>query len=130
MAYRTAEQVRWRQMDFIKGYEIKVSHQHPCRGMCDDLAGIYPKTFKWTGWHPNDICYVIPVIMTDDEYYSGSTDKVVDVPDNFKKWFGENQSKLSNWKSIPYYVQDNENIVTDEKQKRNMRVRKALSLKR
>lgn len=55
MAYRTAEQTRWQQMDFIKGYEIKLSHSHPKKDVCDELAGVYPKWFKWTGWHPN--CY-------------------------------------------------------------------------
>ncbi len=55
MAYRTAEQTRWQQMDFIKGYEIKLSHSHPKTDICDQLAGVYPKWFHWTGWHPN--CY-------------------------------------------------------------------------
>lgn len=55
MAYREAEQTRWRQMDFIKGYEIKLSHSHPKYDVCDELTGVYPKWFKWTGWHQN--CY-------------------------------------------------------------------------
>ena len=46
MAYRTAEQTRWQQMDFIKGYEIKLSHSHPRHDVCDELAGVYPKWFK------------------------------------------------------------------------------------
>ena len=63
MAYRTAENERWKQMDFVVGYEIKLSGNHNCKGVpagrfsdiCDTLAGKYPKDFKWTGWHPN--CY-------------------------------------------------------------------------
>lgn len=59
MAYRTAENERWKQMDFVVGYEIKLSHVHhqrmPHGDICDTLAGKYPKDFVWTGWHPN--CY-------------------------------------------------------------------------
>jgi len=47
MAYRTAEQTRW-----CVGYEIKLSQSYPWHDACDTLAGKYPKTFKWTGWHP------------------------------------------------------------------------------
>lgn len=63
MAYRTAENERWKQMDFVVGYEIKLSGNHNCKGIpnsqfydvCDALAGKYPKDFTWVGWHPN--CY-------------------------------------------------------------------------
>lgn len=60
MAYRQAENLRWQQMDFVVGYEIKLSNNHTCNGkpfqdICDILAGKYPKDFQWTGWHP--LCY-------------------------------------------------------------------------
>lgn len=55
MAYRSAEQARWQQFDFILGYKIKISDSHPRYDICDDLAGDYPKDFKFRGWHPN--CY-------------------------------------------------------------------------
>lgn len=55
MAYRSAEQARWQQFDFILGYKIKLSDSHPRYDICDDLAGDYPKDFKFRGWHPN--CY-------------------------------------------------------------------------
>ena len=57
MAYRTAEQTRWAQMDFVIGKKIKISgaHSEKDADICDMLQGDYPKDFKWTGWHPN--CY-------------------------------------------------------------------------
>lgn len=55
IAYRTAEQERWKQFDFILGYKIKLSGSHPAKDICDDLQGDYPVEFKFTGWHPN--CY-------------------------------------------------------------------------
>lgn len=55
MAYQTAENERWKQMDFVVGYEIKRSgREFPCT-VCESLAGKYPKDFTWVGWHPN--CY-------------------------------------------------------------------------
>ena len=55
MAYRTAENERWQQMDFVVGYEVKRSgREFPCV-VCESLVGKYPKSFKFTGWHPN--CY-------------------------------------------------------------------------
>lgn len=58
MAYRTAEQLRWMQMDFVLGKEIKLSKGHKERDfdICDELAGRYPKDFDWKGWHSN--CYL------------------------------------------------------------------------
>ena len=63
MAYRSAESLRWKDMDFVVGYEIKLSDNHNCKGVpagrfrdiCDELAGPYPKGFQWSGWHP--FCY-------------------------------------------------------------------------
>ena len=55
MAYRTAEQKRWQQFDFVLGYEIKLSGSHPVTDICDELKGRYPKDFHFMGWHPS--CY-------------------------------------------------------------------------
>lgn len=58
MAYRSAEQMRWMQMDFVLGKEIKLSKAHKDRSedICDILQGKYPKDFDWKGWHSN--CYL------------------------------------------------------------------------
>lgn len=72
MAYRKAEQERWQQFDFVLGYEIKLSGSHPAHDVCDHLAGKYPKDFVWTGWHPNDMCYVVPILMSEEEYFEES----------------------------------------------------------
>ena len=113
MAYRTAEQTRWQQMDFIVGYEIKLSAKHPCHDVCDDLAGKYPKDFKWTGWHPNDMCYLVPILNTEEEFWSDSTtsiNEVKDVPEGFKKWVKDNKVRLERAEqrgTLPYFVSDN-----------------------
>ena len=60
IAYRSSDWERIQNFDFVTGIEIKLSNNHPEPDICDDLKGIYPKWFKWTGWHPN--CY------SDDSY--------------------------------------------------------------
>ena len=70
MAYRESDQLRWDKLDFIVGYEVKLSNNHTLNGkpfvdICDDLKGKYPKTFKFTGWHPQ--CYSNDTeVMTDN----------------------------------------------------------------
>lgn len=116
MAYRTAEQTRWQQMDFIKGYEIKLSHSHPRPDVCDELAGIYPKWFKWTGWHPNDMCYVVPIVMTDDEWYSGKGEVIDKMPDNFNGWVLSNVERIdgaAERNTLPYFIKDNLKYIND-----------------
>lgn len=123
IAYRTAENERWKQMDFVVGYEIKLSHVHhqrmPHGDICDTLAGKYPKDFVWTGWHPNDLCYKIPILKTEEEFWewdgrsevsTKSVNEVKDVPDAFKKWVDDNSSRISKAKkkgTLPYFLKDN-----------------------
>jgi hypothetical protein len=82
-AYRTSDQTRWKQLDFVKGYEVHLSDQHSVRvpkgDECDSLAGIYPKEFKFVNWHVN--CYSDDTeIMTHEGWklfrYLKDTDKV------------------------------------------------------
>lgn len=104
MAYRSAEQERWARMDYIKGKEIKTtnnpSHKHD---MCDLLAGVYPKDFYWTGWHVNCMCYAVPVIMGEKEFWTKKRDdKQIDVPHNFKAWVDDNKQKIAENKPVFY----------------------------
>ena len=137
MAYRTAENKRWGQMDFVVGYEIKLSGNHNCKGVpkgryydiCDQLAGKYPKDFEWKGWHPVCRCYKIPILKTEEEFWawdgrsvasSDSVNRVKDVPDNFKKWVISNQQRIDDSKkrgTLPYFLKDNPSYLKDDKNK-------------
>ena len=64
IAYRSADYERWAQLDFVVGVEIKLSNNHPEPDICDQLKGIYPKDFKWTGWHPHCRCHAISLLKT------------------------------------------------------------------
>lgn len=109
MAYRKAEQLRWQQFDFILGYEVKLSKRHPAPDICDDLIGRYPKDFVFLGWHPNCMCYVVPIIMSDEEYYSNvqSPNMVMQPNENFQTWIKVNMERIRNSKTLPYFLKDN-----------------------
>lgn len=126
MAYRTADYDRWQQLDFVIGVEIKLSNNHPEPDICDDLKGIYPKDFKWTGWHPNCRCYMQPVLASQTEV-DKMTENILDgedpkegvicsgevkkMPEEFNQWLQDNQERMEAAKergTLPYFVRDNE----------------------
>ena len=112
IAYRTADFERWGQLDFIIGYEIKLSNNHPCHDICDELAGKYPKTFKWTGWHPNCRCYMIPILAGEDDIedmlnkiLAGEDEEIskkgqiTEFPDEFVQWVKDNEDRMNEAKT-------------------------------
>lgn len=127
MAYRKAEQERWQQFDFVLGYEIKLSGSHPAHDVCDHLAGKYPKDFVWTGWHPNDMCYVVPILMSEEEYFEEEEKQ-------------EESPRISKYEAIKEYTHQNggiqaaidkegddvkyrmPDILSDEEKKRNKEI--------
>lgn len=126
MAYRTADHLKWQQLDFVVGIKIGLSNNHTLNGVpfhdiCDELAGRYPKDFKFTGWHPFCRCIATTILMTPEEFKANeeafldgkepavrSKNEVDDVPPQFKKWRKENANKIKSAKSLPYFVRDNE----------------------
>lgn len=123
MAYRTSDYTRWQQLDFVVGIEIRTSNNHPIADICDDLAGRYPKDFKFTGWHPQCRCHAVSILKTPEEMEADnerimngedlngeSINTVRDVPNNFKDWVKENDSRIamSNARgTLPYFLNDN-----------------------
>lgn len=115
MAYRKAEQTRWKQFDFILGYEIKLSKRHPAPDICDDLIGRYPKDFVFLGWHPNCMCYVIPIVMSDEEYYNSKqrVNNYMPLPSGLGSWIDKNCLRIlssSRRGTLPYWLRDNKNV--------------------
>ena len=120
IAYRTRDYLRWQQMDFVVGIEIRMSNNHPIEDICDELAGRYPKDFKFTGWHPFCRCHVVPALKTEEEMdkdtqriidgeepLPGSVNGVKDVPPAFRDWINSNSDRLARAKSAPYFLTDN-----------------------
>lgn len=132
MAYRTADHLRWQQQPFVVGIEIKLSNNHTCKGVigrfvdiCDDLAGVYPKDFKFVGWHPHCRCYCVPKQASKEEFMeyqqrllSGEDvsnyhfkGEVKDLPRNFKDWYTDNTDRIARAKSQPYFLRDNQKLI-------------------
>ena len=122
MAYRKADSERWQQIPFVLGIEIHVSKtNHPVEDICDELEGDYPKDFVFTGWHPFCKCFATSKLPTPEqfmEYQQAILDgkdvsdwnwdgEVTDVPENFDKWVEDNEERIANAKSLPYFLEDN-----------------------
>lgn len=121
MAYHASDQERWQQFDFVVGYEVKLSNNHPVNDLCDDFAGKYPKEFKFVGWHPQCRCHRVAILATTDEFVAvqkailngdeplGFTSKnlVKDLPSGYKDWIEANKARVATAKSIPYFIKDN-----------------------
>ncbi|MBR3830726.1 MAG: hypothetical protein IKJ52_05695 [Muribaculaceae bacterium] len=80
------------------------------------MKGKYPKDFKWTGWHPNDLCYVIPIIKTEEQFWlpeserGKDNDEITDVLQGFKTWVANNRDRIARAEkrgTLPYFVRDN-----------------------
>ena len=115
MAYRKAEQTRWQQFDFILGYEIKLSKRHPAPDICDDLIGRYPKEIVFLGFHPNCMCYVVPIVMSDEEYYNSKqrVNNYMPLPSGLGSWIDKNCLRIlssSRNGTLPYWLRDNKNV--------------------
>ena len=88
IAYRTADYLRYQDLDFVVGIRIVLSNNHTLLGsdgaphaftdICDELSapmgskatkgrGCYPKDFKFTGWHPHCRCHVETILKSDKE---------------------------------------------------------------
>lgn len=68
LAYRMGDAERWKQLDFVLGYDVERSRNgHPCV-ICDALVGRYPKDFVFPGFHPFCICHATPVLMDHDDF--------------------------------------------------------------
>ena len=129
MAYRTADHLRWQQMNFVTGIEIKLSNNHNCRGIakgqfydiCDELAGIYPKDFKFVGWHPFCRCFAVAKLADmkefleyQDKFVEGEdvsnykfSGEVTQMPKQFNEWVKNNEERIKRAKSLPYFIRDN-----------------------
>lgn len=127
MAYRESDWQRWQSLDFVVGYEIVRSNHEPLCDcdICARLVGKYPKTFKFIGWHPQCMCYAIPILMDEETFddnelgdlkaalrgtkyvHKQAANTVPDVPDGFKEWVKDHIEAQKGWSSTPYFIRDN-----------------------
>ena len=124
MAYRTADYERWQQLDFVVGIKIEPSVNNHETDICDDLAGKYPKDFKWTGWHPHCRCHALTILKTEkeldadterilngEEPTTESVNQITELPKRFTEWASDNEERINGAKSAPYFLKDNATTV-------------------
>ena len=131
IAYRTADHLRWQQLDFVVGIEIHLSNNHNCKGVpagafydiCDELKGKYPKDFKFVGWHPHCRCYATSILKTEEEMDAdnarimageevseGGVNEVSAPPEKFNRWLEDNAQRIDTARArgtLPYFMRDN-----------------------
>lgn len=128
IAYRTADFLRVQDLDFVVGIEVRLSNNHTLNGrpffdICDELAGKYPKDFKFTGWHPFCRCHSIKILKTEEEFFADeqrllageelggeSLNRVGDVPPQFKEWVRDNRERITKARAKgteAYFLRDN-----------------------
>lgn len=132
MAYRTADQERWQRLDFVIGYRVVLSDNHPEPDICNDLSarrgekgnrGVYPKDFVFKGWHPQCRCYVVPILADDkefekiqeailnDEPIPESKNAIREPNKYFQDWWKNNKNRVVEAQSLPYWVKDNSRML-------------------
>lgn len=130
MAYRQADYERWNQLDFVLGQKIQTSEKHKEEkaDICDKLAGEYPKSFKFIGWHPQCYCFATPIVMSEEErlkelaaklkgeVYTPKEKSIAEMPENFNKWVEANKGKIMASRdngTEPYFLRENADIVNN-----------------
>lgn len=119
-AYRYAEWLKYQESPLISAYEIRSTRQENTCPICAELEGTYPKNWKWDGWHPQCNCYMIPVQISRSEFVKrtklkleGRLDEykapplLTELPENFTRWLKDNEERLLNAKSLPFWYQNN-----------------------
>ncbi|MCC8153793.1 MAG: hypothetical protein LIP01_05985 [Tannerellaceae bacterium] len=124
IAYKTADYERWQNLDFVVGIEIRNSNNPNICKLCINLAGKYPKDFKFTGWHPQCRCFVVTILASEEEIDKlldkiladedtadfHSENKITSLPDNLENWIEANAEKIKDAKernTLPYFIKDN-----------------------
>lgn len=138
MAYRSSDHERWSQTDWIIGVRVSLSNNHTLNGLpfhdiCDDVQGVYPKDFKFVGWHPKCRCHATPELAKREERiaylkkmangedvsdfkFSGQTREV---PQGFKDWVDKNAERIKGAEErgkLPYFLRDNGKFLTHDKE--------------
>lgn len=119
MAYRASDLERWSQLDFVIGYEVRRSNNVFCCKVCEALVGVYPKWFKFQGWHPQCRCYAVPVLAKAEDFIAAQKNllsgndsqpnygQIGSLPPSFVHWAQSNSSRIASASKKPYFLKDN-----------------------
>lgn len=132
MAYRAADGAAYQDNPLVLGYEIRLSATAKPKARCElcrIMEGSYPVWFDWKGWHPNCLCFKIPILMSDEmmakyqKLVARGEDtaeavqllqkgvRVTELPAAFGKWVSENHQRMLTWKQMPFWYKDNKGFI-------------------
>ena len=116
IAYRATEFDRIQELDFVKGIRVNLSNAHPRYDICDELQGLYPKKFRFLGWHPNCLCFTTTVLMQPNEFVSAlnrndfsNVSGIRSIPRRAQTYLNQNKDSFERLKSRPYWFENFKN---------------------
>ena len=121
IAYRHSQYERIQGMKFVLGIKVNLSPSHPRYDICDELQGVYPKEFRFVGWHPNCLCYVTTELLPREQFKKHLNGEEIHpkkyrnrIPKRAERFIEKNRMKLARAKSAPYWLEDNFKMKSDK----------------
>lgn len=125
-SYRIANYEKNQNQDFVVGIEVVTTPGYNSSvdggGInCGQLAGKYPKNFKFQGWHVNCRCSTRVILKSDAELDSDtermingnnpsktnqSSNYIDGMQPHFNNYVKQNSSLWKNWSNKPYFLGD------------------------
>lgn len=112
LAYRENDYLRRQNMKFVKGIRVNLSPAHPEYDICDELQGDYPKTFRFSGWHPNCLCYTTSILDSKEDFIKRMNGQAVNtkdvdrVPRRAARYLSAHGERLNNLSNKPYFLEN------------------------
>jgi len=137
-AYRRAEWEKYQEDPQVIGIRISLSNNHtlinpktgqpePFYDICDELAGDYPKSFLWTGWHPQCRCVITPILIGPEDFRKMlaaelkgekyEPKQITKPPAAFNDWLRINSDRMTRANdnnTLPYWLKDNLTLLQKE----------------
>ena len=117
LAFRRADFEQMNKFPFVKGWKVQLSGQHSSPDMCDDLQGDYPVKFQFTGWHVRCYCFATAILATPEQAgkvvrgEAVNINNVLVLPKRAQGWIKDNAETLNNYKTLPYWLDDNKKLI-------------------
>jgi len=120
MGYRKSDHERWKNLDFIVGFEVQRSNRVFECDVCNSFVGKYPKNYVFIGQHPHCRCRAIPILASEDEmdeFFASqingdaaeikSRNEVKSMPQSYMGWIKSNEKRILKASRVPYFIKDN-----------------------
>ena len=106
--YRSSDYKRWQSQDFVMGIEVYQSKSPKCScDLCDNISGVYPKSFRFQGWCEDCKCMQVPIMLEGESYIDYLLTGVVPqslvvktIPQKALEYIKNNQDKLKGYRWV------------------------------